>query len=181
MINRIVIAIAFVGVLAARAGAQPASAAAEHIAAGQREFEKGNYAAAVKEYDTAFALDSTAENALRIVVAGGYAVDLASVSKNTEIWLLKKREDAKRLGDGEASWRLVEGVGKALRYASSEEARQVQALQDQVADLQQQLAEERTTVKTIRAGYEKQLEDMRQAFKLQLDQATNQHGPQLGP
>jgi hypothetical protein len=161
---------------AALASAQPALTAAQYVEAGRSAFEKGHYADAYSEYRAAFALESTPENALRMLIAAGYAVDLSAASNTLDVWLLKKREDARRLGDTEGSWKMVDSVTKALRFGVTQQEKQIRALQQQVADLERrneqlqiQVTSSQTTVQSIQAGYEKQLKELKVHYEDQID------------
>jgi hypothetical protein len=161
MTHRLLLGCFITAVTVASAAAQP-STAAEYIEAGKHAFESGRYGEALGLYEKAFALESTAENALRTVVAAGYADDLASASKRLDIWMMKKRDDAKRLGDRDASWNLVDSVTKSLLHAGTEKDKRI-------ADLERALEAAKRRETTIKTDYEKQLRDLRLDFQQRLD------------
>lgn len=161
---------------ASTAIAQPAWTAAQHIEAGQRDFEKGHYTDAFQHYGAAFAIESTPQNALRMVIAAGYAIDLQAASQALDVWLLKKRDDAKRLGDSEASWVMIDSVSKALRYATLQKDMQIQELTQKVAQLQKQVVDYHVVVQTIQASNEKEISNLKRDFQGRLDQMLANQG-----
>lgn len=159
-------------IVALLAGIAHAGPADDHIVAAKKAFDKGDYPAALAEYQKAFALESTPANALRVFVASTYVDELSAATQHLDAWFVKKQDDAGKHGDTDESWKMVDKAVTALRGAAlrSEKknaalGQQVADLEKKVADLQNQLFEQRIVVKSIKSDYEKQLFDMKRAFE----------------
>jgi len=168
--------VAFVVMRAVPARAQVADTAPEHIAQAQTAFNKGDYKTALDHYEKAFALDSTPANALRVFVASTYVQELSVASKRLETWFTKKRSDAQKLGDNEESWKIIDTAATSLRGAASRQEAKAKQLADQIdmlnkklAKLEGELQEQKVFVRSVKVGYEQQVENLKLTFQKQLE------------
>lgn len=130
------------------AGTAP-TAAEEQTKRGDDAFEAKQYLEAWHAYRTAFQLEPTPIRASRAAVAAPYAARMSAAIDDLWQWLVLKREDAQRCGDGEESWGVLEELLNSYG-ANARRSEQTQATQrTEIERLEHQLATLKETLQRL--------------------------------
>ncbi len=123
----------------------------EHTTRGHAAFEAKQYLEAWHAYRSAFQLEPTPVRAARVAIAAPYATRISSALDDLWQWLVLKRDDARRCGDGEESWITLETI-VASYEASARRSEQAQATQRiEIDRLEQQVAALKEAVQRLEA------------------------------
>lgn len=132
------------------AGAAP-TPADEQTTRGDVAFEAKQFLEAWHAYRSAFQLDPTPLRASRAAVAAPYAARMSAAIDDLWQWLVLKRDDARRCGDGEESWSTLEALVNSYE-ANARRTEQTQATQRiEIEQLEQQAKVLKATIQRLEA------------------------------
>jgi hypothetical protein len=124
---------------AVAADPQPQLNEAQFVTRAQSRFNNGDVQGALSDYKQAYQLAPTSLNAVRIFVTSTYVFPVSSSASELSVWLIRKRAEARALGDKDASWDKVEDAITSLRFNIEAVERTIVSVRAQSASFEREL------------------------------------------